>query len=51
MLRKPRFTAIFEGAASPDLVSQQARKYGADTSGYIRDGSFVWNDFTSFLAA
>lgn len=40
-----------EGAAAPDLVQSQARKYGADISGFIRDGAFVWHDFTSFLAA
>lgn len=51
MLPKAEIHCHIEGAASPDLVSQQARKYGADTSTYIRDGSFVWNDFTSFLAA
>jgi adenosine deaminase len=38
-----------EGAADPDLVIRQARKYGKDTAPYIRDGSFVWHDFTSFL--
>jgi len=51
MLPKAEIHCHIEGAASPDLVSHQARKYGADTSAYIRDGSFVWNDFTSFLAA
>jgi adenosine deaminase len=40
-----------EGAADPQLVTAQARKYGADPSRYIRDGSFVWHDFTSFLEA
>ncbi|MBS3650174.1 adenosine deaminase [Pseudaminobacter sp. 19-2017] len=40
-----------EGAADPQLVNEQARKYGADASRYIRDGSFVWHDFTSFLEA
>jgi adenosine deaminase len=40
-----------EGAASPELVTRQARKYGADASPFIKDGSFVWHDFTSFLAA
>jgi adenosine deaminase len=40
-----------EGAAAPDLVITQARKYNADTTPFIRDGSFVWHDFTSFLAA
>ena len=40
-----------EGAAAPELVVSQARKYGKDTSPFIQDGSFVWHDFTSFLAA
>jgi adenosine deaminase len=40
-----------EGAAAPDLVLRQARKYGEDVSAFIRDGAFVWHDFTSFLAA
>ena len=40
-----------EGAAAPELVLRQAQKYGRDASPYIRDGAFVWHDFTSFLAA
>jgi adenosine deaminase len=40
-----------EGAASPDFVIAQARKYGRDFSPYIKAGAFVWHDFTSFLAA
>ncbi|KQZ97810.1 adenosine deaminase [Mesorhizobium sp. Root157] len=40
-----------EGAASPELVIRQARKYGRDPSPFIQNGSFVWHDFTSFLAA
>ncbi len=40
-----------EGAASADFVIGQARKYGRDFSPFIQDGSFVWHDFTSFLAA
>jgi adenosine deaminase len=40
-----------EGAAAPALVVRQAEKYGMDVSGFIRDGAFFWNDFTSFLAA
>jgi adenosine deaminase len=40
-----------EGAAAPELVELQAQKYGADTSAFIRDGMFVWEDFTTFLAA
>ena len=40
-----------EGAAAPELVIRQAQKYGKDVSPYIQNGSFVWHDFTSFLAA
>ncbi len=40
-----------EGAASPELVVRQAQKYGVDPSPFIRDGAFVWSDFTTFLAA
>ncbi|CCV05425.1 Adenosine deaminase [Mesorhizobium metallidurans STM 2683] len=40
-----------EGAAAPELVISQAQKYGKDASPYIQDGSFVWHDFSSFLAA
>ncbi|MER9340794.1 adenosine deaminase [Mesorhizobium sp. M0601] len=40
-----------EGAAAPELVLRQAEKYGKDASRYVQDGSFVWRDFTSFLAA
>ncbi|MBX3567393.1 MAG: adenosine deaminase [Rhizobiaceae bacterium] len=40
-----------EGAAAPELVVAQARKYGKDASPYISGDAFVWNDFTSFLAA
>jgi adenosine deaminase len=51
MVLKAELHCHIEGAASPDLVSRQAQKYGADISPFIRDGSFVWHDFTSFLAA
>ncbi|MBX3577339.1 MAG: adenosine deaminase [Rhizobiaceae bacterium] len=51
MLPKAELHCHIEGAAAPDLVVRQAAKYGADTTPYIRDGSFVWHDFTSFLAA
>ncbi|WP_315925268.1 adenosine deaminase [Mesorhizobium sp. SP-1A] len=40
-----------EGAAAPELVLRQARKYDADPAPFIRDGAFVWHNFTSFLAA
>ena len=38
-----------EGAADPELVLRLARKYNVDTSGFIRNGVYIWNDFTSFL--
>jgi adenosine deaminase len=40
-----------EGAAPPELVIRQAQKYGSDYSPFIQNGSFVWHDFSSFLAA
>ncbi|NDV86257.1 adenosine deaminase [Aurantimonas aggregata] len=40
-----------EGAAHPDLVRAHAARHGIDVSGIIRDGHYVWHDFTSFLAA
>lgn len=51
MTLKAELHCHIEGAADPELVIRQARKYNADTSPFIRDGSFVWHDFTSFLAA
>lgn len=51
MIPKAELHCHIEGAAAPDLVLSQARKYGKDMSDVIRDGSFVWHDFTSFLAA
>jgi adenosine deaminase len=51
MVLKAELHCHIEGAASPDLVIRQAARYGADTTPFIRDGSFVWHDFTSFLAA
>ena len=51
MALKAELHCHIEGAAAPELVIRQARKYGADPSPFIRDGSFVWNDFTSLMAA
>ncbi|HHZ10473.1 MAG TPA: adenosine deaminase [Rhizobiales bacterium] len=51
MVLKAELHCHIEGAASPELVIRQARKYGADPTPFIRNGSFVWHDFTSFLAA
>jgi adenosine deaminase len=49
MVLKAEIHCHIEGAASPALVEAQAAKYGADVSVIIRDGSYVWSDFTSFL--
>lgn len=38
-----------EGAAPPALTEAQARKYGIDTSHILRDGAYVWSDFSEFL--
>lgn len=51
MLPKAEIHCHIEGAAPPQLVLRQAEKYGVDMSAFIREGSFVWDDFTTFLAA
>lgn len=51
MVLKAELHCHIEGAAAPDLVVRQAQKYGKDVSSFIKDGAFVWHDFTSFLAA
>lgn len=51
MALKAELHCHIEGAASPQLVIRQAAKYGKDHSHFIKDGAFVWHDFTSFLAA
>jgi adenosine deaminase len=51
MVPKAELHCHIEGAAAPDLVVKQAQKYGADVSAFIKDGAFVWDDFTSFLSA
>ncbi|MCO6187280.1 adenosine deaminase [Rhizobium sp. L1K21] len=40
-----------EGGAFPALVEKQAQKYNVDTSSFIKDGSYIWSDFTTFLHA
>lgn len=40
-----------EGATPPALALSQARRYGIDTSGFIRDDAYAWQDFTSFVAS
>ncbi len=50
-LMKAELHCHIEGAASPALVLEQARKYGVPTQAFIKDGSYVWTDFTTFLQA
>lgn len=38
-----------EGATTPALAVSQAKRYGIDTSGFIKDGQYSWQDFTSFV--
>ena len=40
-----------EGATPPALAMAQAQRYGIDTSGFIHDGEYAWQDFTSFVAS
>lgn len=48
-LKKAELHCHIEGATPPELALRQARKYGIDTSEIIRDGAYVWDDFTSFV--
>lgn len=50
-LPKAELHCHIEGATPPALALSQARRYGVDTSAFIRDGAYVWHDFTSFVAA
>ena len=38
-----------EGATPPALAATQAKRYGIDTSSFIKDGEYSWQDFTSFV--
>ncbi len=50
-LKKAELHCHIEGAASPELAQRQAKKYGASTDRFLKDGAYIWHDFTSFLAA
>ncbi|PZM16034.1 adenosine deaminase [Rhizobium tubonense] len=50
-LRKVELHCHLEGAAPPSLTQSQAQKYNVDTSGFMRDGIYLWNDFAEFLVA
>ncbi len=49
-LKKAELHCHIEGAAPPSLALEQAQRHGIDTDGFIRDGVYVWHDFTSFIA-
>ncbi|MBW8285116.1 MAG: adenosine deaminase [Rhizobium sp.] len=49
-LKKAELHCHVEGAAPPALTLAQAEKYGVGTDGFVKDGAYVWNDFTSFIA-
>ncbi|WP_454748567.1 adenosine deaminase [Ciceribacter selenitireducens] len=49
-LKKAELHCHVEGAAPPALTIAQAEKYGVETDGFVQDGAYVWNDFTSFIA-
>ncbi|PWE56141.1 adenosine deaminase [Metarhizobium album] len=48
-LKKVELHCHLEGAAPPDLVVSQAARYGIDTSAFLKDGSYAWNDFAEFI--
>lgn len=50
-LLKAELHCHVEGAAPPALVAAQAEKYGIDWRPFIRGNGYVWEDFTSFIAA
>ena len=50
-LKKVELHCHLEGAAPVSLTALQARKYGVDTSAFLRDGTYLWDDFAEFLVA
>lgn len=51
LLKKAELHCHLEGAVPPVLALAQARRYGVSTDAFIKDGAYVWHDFTTFLAA
>ncbi len=51
-LQKAELHCHIEGAAEPDLVLAQAKKYGVDASHTVDlKNGYLWHDFTAFLKA
>ena len=50
-LRKVELHCHLEGAAPPSLTQSQAQKYDVDTSSFMRDGIYLWDNFAEFLVA
>ncbi|MBB3976520.1 adenosine deaminase [Rhizobium azooxidifex] len=50
-LKKAELHCHLEGAVPPALALSQAIKYRVETDAFLRDGAYVWRDFTTFLAA
>ena len=48
-LKKAELHCHIEGAASPRLALEMARKYNVDVSDIIREGAYVWTEFSDFL--
>lgn len=48
-LPKAELHCHIEGATPPALAASQAERYGIDTSAFIRDSQYAWQDFTSFV--
>lgn len=52
MVVKAELHCHIEGAAHPELVIEQSRKYNVDVSAIISpENEYIWHDFTSFLRA
>lgn len=49
-IAKAEIHCHIEGAVSPKLARQQARKYNENLSGFIVDGAYYWTNFSEFLA-
>ncbi len=50
MMLKAELHCHLEGAADPGLALRLAKRHGIDLTGVVRDGRYVWDDFTSFLS-